>query len=81
MRPEFHYEVRTEDGMMNKKSSLQAFRQGLCRYFSDYRKINIMKDSDLKVWWQFYMQYKIPFSSQVNVQTVKPTFVVDLLLF
>ena len=44
----FYAEARTEDGTLYKKSSLQMFRHGLCRYFTDHREINIMKDNDFR---------------------------------
>ena len=44
----FYAEASTEDGTLYKKSSLQMFRHGLCRYFTDHRKINIMKDNDFR---------------------------------
>lgn len=44
----FYAEARTEDGTLYKKSSVQTFRHGLCRYFIYYREINIMKDNDLR---------------------------------
>ena len=44
----FYAEARTEGRTLYKKSSLQAFQHGLCRYFTDYREINIMKDNDFR---------------------------------
>ena len=44
----FYAEARTKDGTLYKKSSLQTFRYGLCRYFTDYREINIMKDNNFR---------------------------------